>query len=158
MIDTLPALADVVSPIPDSCDLAGFVLTCSGSLSAGDSQTIVVLMAPTAPGVMLNSASVVPQDLLLDPNPTNNLDAVTTTVTPGGTTTPPPTPSPSPSPTPAPTEPTESPTTTSTETPVGGVDTGAGGTASGGAAPVLIGLGLAAGLGILLAIRRRVGP
>ncbi len=154
MIDTLPALADVVSPIPDSCDLAGFVLTCSGSLSAGDSQTIVVLMAPTAPGVMLNSASVVPQDLLLDPNPTNNLDAVTTTVTPGGTTTPPPTPSP----TPAPTEPTESPTTTSTETPVGGVDTGAGGTASGGAAPVLIGLGLAAGLGILLAIRRRVGP
>jgi uncharacterized repeat protein (TIGR01451 family) len=146
VVDALPLTVTYVSSSPpgDDCTLQlNVIVTCNvPSLSNGDVHTIRLVVTPTQTGSVIDTATV-NQGLVLDPDPTNNIAIVVSTVVAA-----------SPSPSPAPT-PSSSPSPSGT-TPVGGVDTGAGGTAGGSPLiPLLLLTGLAAA-GVVLLRQRLV--
>ena len=155
---TIPIPANLVSITPEGvCDPTLVVLNCTTpTLSRGDVYVITIVARPELPGAVLCAATVRGPGLLFpDPMPLNNGDAVLVIVGPpgggggGGGGGPTPTPTPSPSPV---------VTTSPVLTPIGGVDTGAGGAGGGLGAPALIGLGGLLGLVGTLALRRRRQP
>jgi uncharacterized repeat protein (TIGR01451 family) len=105
MTDNLPAGVNFVSATPSqgSCTGTSTVVCNLGSIAAGTSATVSLVVTPTAAGTLSNTASVSPFE---DPTPGNNSDTELTTVIPGSTPTATPTPptgtpTPTPSPTPA---------------------------------------------------------
>jgi uncharacterized repeat protein (TIGR01451 family) len=79
--DTLPSGVTFVSASPGCVHSAG-VVTCNlGTIPAGDSVTITIVVTPTAPGTISNTATVTSDTL--DPNTANNSDAEPTEVQSG---------------------------------------------------------------------------
>ena len=85
--DTLPAGATVISATPtqgQACTVAGQSVSCAlGGLQAGASAQVVLIvkLAAGASASLVNSAAVGGEQP--DPDPSNNTDAVTTTIDPG---------------------------------------------------------------------------
>jgi uncharacterized repeat protein (TIGR01451 family) len=78
--DTLPSGVRFVSASPECVHAAG-VVTCNlGTIPAGDSVTITIVVTPTARGTISNTATVTSDTL--DPNTDNNSDAEPTEVGP----------------------------------------------------------------------------
>jgi uncharacterized repeat protein (TIGR01451 family) len=81
LVDDLPASVRfiVATPSQGTCSIAGPRLTCLiGTLAPGQTETVTILVVPTRPGRLTNTASVTGNEL--DPNPANNTASVTTTV------------------------------------------------------------------------------
>ncbi len=81
VVDTLPSGVTFVSAVPSqgTCSQAGGVVTCSlGTVNAGQSVTITIVVQPTTAGTLNNSATV--SSTTLDPTPGNNSAQVTTQV------------------------------------------------------------------------------
>jgi len=79
--DTLPSGVTFVSASPGCVHSAG-VVTCNlGTIPAGDSVTITIVVTPTAPGTISNTATVTSDTL--DPNTANNSDTEPTEVQSG---------------------------------------------------------------------------
>jgi|GEM_PF-1749578 len=79
--DTLPSGVTFVSASPWCVHSAG-VVTCNlGTIPAGDSVTITIVVTPTAPGTISNTATVTSDTL--DPNTANNSDTEPTEVQSG---------------------------------------------------------------------------
>jgi hypothetical protein len=122
-----------------SCDMA--------TMAVGETRTITIVVQPNQPLPITNTATVLPT-ALLDLNVTNNVAVLITEVEAA------PTPSPSPSPSPTETQ-SESPSPVpSGTTPVGGIQTGAGGTAGGSTLPLVL-IALAVTASGLFVLRRR---
>lgn len=131
----------------DSCTAnADQLITCQiATIDVGETRIITVVIQPNQPLPITNTATVLPTSIV-DQNPTNNVAVLITEVAAA--------PTPSPSPTETTTEP-PSPIPSGI-TPVGGIQTGAGGTAGGSVVPaVLLVLGVAASG--LFVNRRRAG-
>lgn len=79
--DTLPAGVAFVSATPTQGSCTGTTpVTCNlGSLASGASATIAIVVRPTQPGTIVNTASIGGDQP--DPNRTNNTGTVTTSVT-----------------------------------------------------------------------------
>jgi hypothetical protein len=81
VIDAVPATASFVSATPSqgSC-LGTTAITCSlGNLANGASATITIVVTPTAPGILSNTAVVT--SATQDTEPGNNVASASTTVT-----------------------------------------------------------------------------
>jgi N-acetylglucosamine-6-sulfatase len=80
--DTLAASVDLISARPGArCSLDARVITCrAGTLAAGASSTVTVVVNPTAVGIVANSAAVSSSNP--DPDHSDNTRAVSTTVQP----------------------------------------------------------------------------
>ena len=80
IVDTLSASVDFVMAKPGAkCSLTGRIVSCrAGTLAAGASSTVTVVVNPTAAGTVSNSATV--SATSPDPNPSNDARTVSTTV------------------------------------------------------------------------------
>jgi uncharacterized repeat protein (TIGR01451 family) len=81
LVDELPASVRFITATPSqgSCDIAGFRLTCLlGTLAPGETATVTILVVPTRPGFLTNTARVFSD--VLDPNPADNTASLTTAV------------------------------------------------------------------------------
>jgi uncharacterized repeat protein (TIGR01451 family) len=81
LTDTLPTDAIFVSATPSqgSCTEASGIVTCNlDELANGASATVTVVVIPTAPGTITNTASITSD--VLDPDTTNNRATASTTV------------------------------------------------------------------------------
>jgi uncharacterized repeat protein (TIGR01451 family) len=82
VVDTLPAgvVVNGISSTVGSCALAANVVTCNiGTLAAGSSATITIVVKATEPGVLNNTARV--RGGYSDLKPDNDISATATTVT-----------------------------------------------------------------------------
>jgi uncharacterized repeat protein (TIGR01451 family) len=80
LVDTLPTGVRFVAATPSqgSCSLTGSTLTCLiGTLAPGAGATVTILVVPTRPGILTNTATVSGNEF--DPNLANNTATVTTT-------------------------------------------------------------------------------
>jgi uncharacterized repeat protein (TIGR01451 family) len=93
MSDTLPASVNFVSVTPSagSCSGTSTVSCFLGSLAAGGSATVTLVVTPTVAGPLSNTVDA---PYPLDLNPNNNAATAATTVLPAETPTPTPTPTP----------------------------------------------------------------
>lgn len=83
LTDTLSGLVAFVSATPSqgSCMEAAGVVTCElGSLPAGAAATVIIVVTPTSPVTLLNTASVAANEP--DPNPADNTALAITVVNP----------------------------------------------------------------------------
>ena len=102
MRDILPPGVDFVSVTPSqgTCSGTTMIGCLLESIPGGGSATVILVVRPTATGMLSNTAEVIYPD---DPNPSNNTSTAVTTVIPAGGASPTPTPSPTPTNTPTPT-------------------------------------------------------
>jgi uncharacterized repeat protein (TIGR01451 family) len=141
-------LVSAVSDGPDDTCTAGadqFVSCDMATIAVGGTRTVTIVVQPNQPLPITNTATVLPT-AILDLNVTNNVAVLITEVEAA------PTPSPSPSPTETQSE-SPSPVPSGT-TPVGGIQTGAGGTAGGSTVPTVL-IVLAVTASGLFVLRRR---
>ncbi|HWP45948.1 MAG TPA: FG-GAP-like repeat-containing protein [Candidatus Limnocylindrales bacterium] len=82
LTDTLPSSVTFVSSLPGSptCTPSGSTVTCNlGTLNSGAISTVTILVIPTSAGTITNTVSVTGGGI--DPNPANNTETESTTVT-----------------------------------------------------------------------------
>lgn len=81
LVDDLPAGVRFIAATPSqgTCSIAGSRLTClPGTLTPGETATVTILVVPTRPGILTNTAFIFSD--VVDPNPANNTASVTVTV------------------------------------------------------------------------------